>query len=322
MFAKMNPKEIAKSIRKGIDFLANRQLPSGEFATMKWKKPKVETASYVKSVFITSFVLHSLRYAENLTRLKEISQRAIGFLLNEMERNGLWRFFGKYSVIHFDVDSTCCILASLKEWRIEIDYHALASLLLKYRGDKGLFYTWILDIDPPFEKGDNNIDWVVNTNVLFFYSLLGYPLPEVERYLIHAVETSTFQQRSPYYDPPFPFIYCLTRSYADGGNSGLRPAVAKVRDYLLHVNAELNSHETPLESALAAVGLLNCGCGITESTQVMKHLLSLQGEDGGWPIGVFHTEGPYTAHLIAYGSRELTTAISLEAITKYLKESE
>ncbi|MCK4816085.1 hypothetical protein KA005_09955, partial [bacterium] len=305
--------------------LANRQLPSGEFATRRWEKPKVETASYVKSVFITSFVLHSLRYVENLTQVKEISQRAIGFLLNEMERDGLWRFFGRDSFIHFDVDCTCCILASLKEWRIEIDYHALASLLLKYRDDKGLFYTWILDICPPFEKGDNNIDWVVNANVLFFYSLLDQPLPEVEQYLIRIVETGAFQQRSPYYgslyyDSPFAFIYCLTRAYADGCNSRLSPVVAKVRGYLLHVNAENISCGDHLENALAAVGLLNCGCGITESTQVVRYLLSIQEEDGGWPMGIFHTGGPYTEYRIAYGSRELTTSIALEAIFKYLKE--
>lgn len=311
---------IDESIKKGIEFLVDRQMPSGEFATRRWEKLKVETASYVKSVFITSFVLHSLRYIENLTHVGEISQRAIRFLLNEMEPSGLWRFFGKNSRIHFDVDVACCILASLKEWGVKMNYRSYASLLLKYRNDQGSFYTWILDLNPPFEREDNNIDWVVNANALFFYSLLDYPLPEVEQYLIHIVETGAFQQWSLYYDPPFAFIYCLTRAYADGHNLRLSPAIAKIRDYLLHVKAENKSYGDPLENALAAVGLLNCGCE-TESTQPIRHLISIQKEDGGWPIGVLHTGGP-TGYHTAYGSRELTTAIALEALSKYLKENE
>lgn len=316
----MTHKEVVESIRKGIGFLENRQLPSGEFATMRWEKPRVDAASYMKSVFVTSFILHSLRSVKNFTQVDEIGQRAIGFLLGEMESNGIWRFFGKNSYIHFDVDVICSILASLKEWKIEMDYHSQAPQLLKYRDDQGLFYTWILDRDPPFEKEDNNIDWVVNANVLFFYSLVDWPLPEVEQYLIHIVETGAFQQRSPYYDSPFAFIYCLTRAYADGCNSRLDSAVTKIRDYLLHVKAENKSYGDPLENALAAVGLLNCGCKTIESTQAIRYLLSIQEEDGGWPIGVFHTGGPYTEYHIAYGSKELTTAIALEAISKYLKE--
>jgi hypothetical protein len=312
---------IAESLRKGICFLLDRQLPSGEFGTMRWKKPKVEAALYVKSVFVTSFVLHSLREMVNFTQVKEISQQAIKFLLSEMEQNGLWRFFGKNSHIHFDVDDTCCILASLKEWGVRMNYYSKASLLLKYRNNQGLFYTWILDVDPPFEKEDNNIDRVVNGNALFFYSLLDRPIPEVEHYLIQVVETGEFLQRSPYYDSPFTFIYCLTRAYADGCNSTLGSAVTGIKDYLLQAKERNKPHGDPLEGALATVGLLNCGGKNTELTQEIEHLLSMQGKDGGWPMGIFFTGGPYTEYRIAYGSRELTTAITLEAVSKYLKAS-
>lgn len=314
----MTHKEIVNSIKKGVGFLANRQLPSGEFATMRWQKPKVEAALYVKSVFITSFILHSLKYVQKLTPVKEISQQAIKFLLDEMERNGLWRFFGKNSYIHFDVDCIGSILACLKEWGIEKDYHSQAFLLLKYRNNQGPFYTWILDVDPPFNKEDNDIDWVVNANALFFYSLLGQPLPEVEQYLIRIVETGEFQRRSCYYDSPFAFIYCLTRAYADGGNPRLGLAVAKIRNYIHHINERNKRYRDPLENALAIVGLLNCSSENMELTQLIEHLLNMQEDDGGWPMGIFFTEGPWTEyHNIAYGSRELTTAIALEAISKW-----
>jgi len=320
--SKMVTKRIEESLRKGICFLSNRQLPSGEFGTMMWEKANIEAASYVKSVFVTSFVLHSLAKMRNFTKVKEIGQNAISFLLDEMEQKSLWRFFGKNSHIHFDVDDTCCILASLKEWGVDMNYLSQAHSMLKYRDNQGMFYTWVLDVDPPFEKEDNNIDWVVNANVLFFYSLLDHPLSEVEQYLIQVVETGAFQQRSSYYDSPFTFIYCLTRAYSDGCNSTLSSAITGIKDYLLYGKDRNRRYKDPLENASSIIGLLNCGGKTTELTQAIEHLLRMQGRDGGWQKSMFFTGGPYTEYSIAYGSRELTTAIALEALYKYSKTCE
>jgi len=288
----------------------------------------MQNASYVKSVFLTSFILHSLKSVEEFVETTKISRRAINFLLGEMEKDGLWRFYGKNSRIHFDIDTTCCVLAVLKEYGIKMDYNSIASGLLRYRNAEGVFNTWILDVGPPFEKKDNNIDWVVNANALFFYSILDQRLPEVDQYLIRVVETETFKQRSPYYESSLGFVYCFTRAYADGHNPRLSPAAAKIRDYLLGIKAEDISYGNPLESALATVGLLNCSEDIARATQAIEHLLSMQRKDGGWPIGTFFTGGPYKGrplvkkyHIkeydILYGSEELTTGIALEAISKY-----
>lgn len=170
---------------------------------------------------------------------------------------------------------------------------------------------------PPFEKTDNNYDWVVNANVLFFYSLLGRNLPEVGQYLVGVVETEMFKQRSPYYDSPFCFIYCLTRAYADGKNLGLGHIITKMRSYLLNTINKLPSDA--LEKVMVIVGLLNCGTDSITCRSVIKHLLKDQKNNGSWPIGVFFTGGPYTEYHVVYGSEELTTAIALEALSKYLK---
>jgi len=307
-------------LEKGIYFLCRRQMPSGEFPTMRWQISKTNDMSYVKSVFVTSFVLHSLRHVENFVYVEKIRQRAIKFLLGEMENDGLWRFYGKKSNIHFDIDTTCCNLAALREWEIEMDYHTVASGLLRYRNAQGIFNTWILNVDPPFEKKDNNVDWVVNANALFFYSLIDQRLPEIEQYLIRVVQKETFKQRSSYYDSPFCFIYCLTRAYADGHNPRLGPAIAKIKGYLPSIIEEGKLLDNPLESALATVGLLNCGEDVAGLAQMMEHLLSMQGKNGGWPTSIFFTGGPYTNHHIAYGSEELTTAIALEAVSKYAEK--
>jgi len=308
-------RNIFDSLRKGLSFLSKSQLKSGEFPIMRWEKNKMEDISYVKTVFATSFVLHSLKYVRKFLSIDKISQRAIQFLLNEME-DDLWRFYGKNSYIHFDLDTTCCALASLKEYNANLNFKTIASKLLKYRNGQGIFNTWILDIDPPFEKIDNNVDWVVNANVLFFYSLLDWRLPEVEQYLIRIVENEIFKERSPYYESPLCFIYCLTRAYADGNNLRLIPAITKIRDYLLGITDNLPSNS--LEKVLAITSLLNCGMGSVTGEYVIKHLLNEQKNDGQWPIGAFFPH-PYTDFV--YGSETMTTAFALEALSKYVERS-
>lgn len=306
-------RDIFKSLRRGISFLSNSQLKSGGFPMIIWQKNNVKSVTNVKTIFAAPFVLHSLKYVRKFFNIDEISRKAIEFLLNEMEYGGLWRFFGKNTYIHFDVDSTSCVLASLKEYGIDFDYKTIATKLLKYRNSQNIFNTWIPDIDFSLEKVDNNVDWVVNANVLFFYSLLDWKLPEVEQYLIRIVENGMFKERSPYYDSPFCFIYSLTRAYADGKDLRLTPAITKIRGYLLEV---INKAQVdPLESALATVSLLNCGINPTTSRFLIKHLLNHQKKDGGWPIGMFfpHPDTDYV-----YGSEAITTAIALEAISKYV----
>jgi len=329
------------ALEKGIYFLYQRQMSSGEFPTTMWQISKENDSSYVKSVFATTFVLHSLKSVKNFGYVENMSQQAIRFLLGEMEYYGLWRFYGKKSNIHFDIDDTCCALAALREWNIEMDYNTIASELLKYRNDRGIFNTWILDVDPPFEKRDNNVDWVVNANALFFYSLLDQRLAEVEQYLLRVVETDTFKRPSYYYYSPLCFIYCLTRAYADGHNLELGYAIPKIRSYLLNIIRGGKLLDNPLENALAIVGLLNCGEDVAVLEPVIEHLLSMQRNDGGWQKSLFFVNGPYTLLTSIYryigftislfrysytwrntvfGSEELTTAIALEAISRYAEK--
>lgn len=122
-------------------------------------------------------------------------------------------------------------------------------------------------------------------------------------------------QRSPYYDSPLCFVYCLTRAYADGKNLRLSPAIPKIRNYLLNFISKLPSDA--LEKSLATVSLLNCDVNSTTAEYMIKYLLNDQKKNGGWPIGIFFPH-PFTDFV--YGSEVLTTAIALEAISKYIEK--
>jgi len=322
--AKIMESQIETALEKGFSFLSSRQLPSGEFPTKQWigdNACKRALKFPIKSVFVTSFVLHSLKYVSRFINVEQTAQKAIEFLLCEMEDDGLWRFYGKKSNIPYDIDCVCCVLAALKEWAIEMDYETMASRLLRYRTAQNVFNTWILDGDSRFlEIEYNDVDWVVNANVLFFYSLLSQRLPEVEQYIITSIETDTFKQRSIYY-PPMSGIYCLTRAYSDGQNQGLKPAISKIKENL-NTKAEDRSQDS-LSTALATIALQNCYEGKAPIAQLIEYLISMQRIDGRWSTGVFFSSivRKRPEIIFKWGSEELTTAFALEAISKYLDKS-
>ena len=109
-------RQIDIAMKKGIKFLSSKQKPSGEFTTKQWigddacekalplhpfrENPfsilydpfTAPPKSDGKSVFITSFILHSLKFLNEFINVEEMAQKAIKFLLNEKEEFGLWRF--------------------------------------------------------------------------------------------------------------------------------------------------------------------------------------------------------------------------------------
>jgi hypothetical protein len=310
----MNNK-IIKSIRKGISFLLSKQLNSGEFSTTRAKKISMENASYIKSIFLNTFVLHSLNQLKNVFSINETVQNATKFLLNEKEGEGFWRFFGKGTHLPLDLDDTCCALSALFINGVELEYKTIAGYLLNYRDKRGIFYTWILDRYLPKTSSyfENDIDWVVNANTLFFFSLIKIPIPEVTNHLCNIVEKKDFEDGSIYYYSPFSFIYCLSRAYADGGAIGLKPILGKIKSYLLN-KQDTNGRWSGniLENAMATESLINCGYKGIVVDGAINNLLKAQKADGGWPNSAFFVGVPE----LFYGSRELTTAIAIEVLWK------
>ncbi len=308
-----------KSIREDASFLVSKQLSSGEFSITRAKTKDMKNSYYIKSIFFTTFVLHSLSQLKNFP-LNETVQNATKFLLNEKEGEGFWRFFGKGTHLPLDLDDTCCVLSALFENNVELEYRTIANCLLNYRDNKGRFYTWILDRYTPKACGgfENDVDWVVNANILFFFSLIKMSIPEVVDYLCCVVNEEVFKDGSIYYYSPFSFTYCLSRAYTDGGAVGLKPILEKIKNYLLNKRNVVSEWGNNLENAMATVSLINCGYKGVEVEKAIDNLLKAQRPDGGWPNSAFFAGVPE----LFYGSRELTTAIAVEALWKYLQVHE
>lgn len=310
-------KDYSAPIARGISFLKTRQLPSGEFATLRAKKSKMDDSSYVKSPFFTTFILHSLSFLKELGDINESVKKAADFLIAEKDDKDYWRFFGRNSYIPPDLDCTCCALSALYINGVELDYETIADTLLTYRNSEGAFHTWILDPTLINNKdvSINPLDHVVNANILFFYSLIRKPLPQVVNYLCSIIKRKNFHN-SPYYDSPFSFIYCLTRAYTDGNVKDLQPILPVIKKYLLEKYDALEKQRDPLKNAQVAVSLINSGYRGYELDKAILNLIYTQDSDDGWPITSFF---PFPGKLEFYGSRELNTAIALEALWKYQK---
>lgn len=306
------------SIKSGISFLSKNQLSSGEFATMISPKPDMKNSIYVKSPFFTALILHSLSHLNKSEDLNGITRKATNFLLQERDDTGYWRFFGKESGIPPDLDDTCCALSALYIYGVELDFETISESLLRYRDNKGIFNTWVLDLYSADGKDNyvNYIDWVVNANILFFYSLLKTPLPEIVDYLCHIIKERMFIDGSKYYNSPFSFLYCVTRIYAYSNTKDFQSIKTILKGYLLNTQNNNGGWGNSLEDAMATVSLINLGVKGKSLEKAINNLLSLQESDGGWPIAPFSLY-IYPKEKEFYGSRELNTVIALEALRKY-----
>jgi hypothetical protein len=319
------------AIKNGVQFLNSKQLDSGAFNINQWisindksNDQKIDfPCGNISSVFGTSFILHSLNFTKfyiDDKQIDKIVKPAISFLIEEKEEYGLWRFYGKNSGIPFDIDCTCCVLAALFEWKnkidFEINFEKIASYLLKNRNRECIFQTWFLN-ENSGHLTEKEVDWVVNANALFFYSLLNQNLPSIEKYLLKIVNNNFFKKTSNYYQP-ISGIYFLTRTYADGYNHRLEPAIETIKNYILENESKFVNNDLSL--ALYILALENCAADRSLINRLSRLLINNQKDNGQWSKHVFFStkDKRYHEFVLKWGSQELTTAFALEALSKSL----
>jgi hypothetical protein len=313
---------IEKSLKKGLCFLNSKQLPSGEFTTQQWIMTVNEHRKLnfpIKSVLATAFILHSLNKLGKSLDVEKASKKALNFLLEEKESFGLWRFYGKNSNIVFDIDSTVCVLGALKEWKVPLNYERINSKLMEYRTEQNIFQTWLPDLDPKFCSIDyNEVDWVINSNILYFNHLLNSELPQVEAYLAQIVENGDYMKPSINY-PSLSGIYCFSRAYSLCTSTVLDYSASKITDYLKKKISKEDSNDSLLNalSAISFMNLASYSCNLIRF--IIEKLLKLQRKNGSWPAGVFFSviSPKFPKVKVKWGSQELTTALALEAISEY-----
>jgi hypothetical protein len=320
-------KIIDERIEKGLSYLYEMQRPSGDFFSYISYSPEMTNSTNVSLLFDTAFILHTLNLIDN-EDTKEMKNKAVAFLLDNKMSHGVWTHKGKYRPgLIPDTDDTSMAFAALVESGVNISDESL-DYMLDYRRPDGVFYTWItseewLDPSNPYYEaymGRSDTDASVNANVLYAYSLRNRTQSGIIRYLNNIAENKSFLNGTFYYPSPYVFTYLVTRDYSDGDVKELEPSLANIRNYLLATQKHDGSWGNDLDTALATVSLLNIGYDGPHLKKAINHILISQRKNGSWSSYAFYIAPVSPTNY--YGSQELTTSFSLEALIKYKKTTD
>ena len=322
----------SSAIKKGVYFLRQAQLEDGEFITLASANQQLVNGTFDSSPYATSLILYCLSFLPQ-AEIKDINQKAISFLLSQIEGPSIWRYWSKKHQTHKalppDLDDICCISYVLKQHHIDIPSNK--EILLASRDENGLFYTWLVPrktaspeikmtvsqhvgtneiISVLVTNSINDIDSIVNTNVLFYLGDTA-ETKAASDYLINIIEQNLEIESTDYYIDPYTLYYMISRAYWSGVSSFGKIQKAIINKLVSKI-FKSNSWTNELEAALAICTMINFQETDNFLLQTINFLLDRQGQDGSWPAAtMFIGPAPY------YGSAELTTAYCLEAIARY-----
>jgi cytochrome P450 len=306
--------EISASISHAIDYLYRRQLPTGEFSILVSRDPTMQGDLAVdSSPSVAAIVTYCTRFVEDL-RVSQIRRKALSFFVREMELPGVWRFWTSRSPkrIDPDLDDTSWISFLLKRHHPYIALGSNVQVLLSNRDERGLFYTWIR------KAGErNDVDSVVNANVLLYLgprSETRIVCDYLNRLVLWDREANSFW----YYPDNFALYYAMSRAFFNGVCE-LGKAAEAILDKVLVRQQDDGSFGSDINTAYAACTMLNFGLSDHLALdRAVRHMLSRQEPDGAWSLVAACTgpEPPEPAS-VWWGSKELTTAFSLEALARY-----
>jgi len=329
--------EVDRSIRRAVDFLRARQRPNGEFENFVCQNPQMENPVFDSNVFTTSFAIDALMSVDGVD-VGDIVDKAVGFLLSEMEFGGVWRYWStadhKHSRLPPDLDDTACIGFALRRaGRTPPDN---AWILRCARDSGGRFHTWLFPRprknaanlkfmaaralgciqarlrtkkapeveDPRFRVMrivKDDVDPVVNANVLLY---LG-DRPETRAAMDFIIGTvKNMPEKPSLYYGNLAFFHAVARAFRHSA-PGLGVIGKDVVEQTLAIvdgPAGLN----PLETAFAASVLLSFDPGNSAVAPLVDRIIETQRQDGGW--------GMYLFYCNVLGSEEVTTGFCLEAL--------
>lgn len=162
------------------------------------------------------------------------------------------------------------------------------------------------------------MDAVVNANVLLYLGQCSATQPVIQ-WLARLVEQGHEQDSDKWYRDLFTFHYAVSRCH-QAGISGFERLGSVVIDRLKNEQrSDGLIGERSMHTALALNTLLNYGADMRLAWvhSALSGLVSHQDSDGGWPSAPYYFGGP--RQNVSWGSRELTTALCLEALVRYQK---
>jgi hypothetical protein len=341
-----SPGKLSRSIEFGISYLAEHQLPNGEFCCYYAPDDKmVEWCVPDSTVFPTSLISACLLSVRNHPKVSKILSSAGGFLQYQTMAGGVWNYFTKWNPLfkYSPADADDTVFASYVLQSLGYDIPSNKNHLLANRNSNGLFYTWFIlrptkikylnleyikiifrEIKRPLhtplfwwkhEATRTDVDAVVNANVLFYLGLSSETRPVID-FLMNIIVAEIEENSDRWYKNPFNLYYFISRNYKK--MKELEPVREIIVQRILrsyNVNGSFRS--SALETALAISTLLNFDHIDDRIANSIKFLLDSQQPSGCWDRHIFFYSGPSKA--VGWGSEEICTAYCIEALEAYRK---
>jgi hypothetical protein len=299
------PEKHTPSVRRGLRFLHDNQLPYGEFRTYASPSIDMRVTLFDSSIFVTTLVLYSIARI-NHPRATMMTKKALSFLTKEMRGPGLFQYYSSKNTrsIDFDVDDTACASVALQRSHPFIMRGYNIRHFIENRNEANLFYTWVGDAVVA-----NDVDSIVNANVVFYLGDRD-ETKSACRYLIDTIQSGHESESYHHYLDDMTLYYAVSRAYAHG-TSSLSGAREAIIEKVLQSSRDDGSFGNELATACAVCSLANVEYdGVARLRDAARYLERQQRADGSWRrVAMFHGSGVY------YGSEELTTALCLEALT-------
>lgn len=336
--------KINSAIEKGLNFMHQNQLPSGEFKSFRSTHPTMaEDCEFDSSPFPTSLIAYSLSFSESL-KAKEMINRAIKFFLTEMEGGSVWRYWTSIHQYHKnippDLDDITCVSSILKQDGIFFPDNK--KLILANRNRQGLFFTWLA---PRFsfplslaywrvigreslkpislyyfwklnESQLNDIDCVVNANVLFYLGKSAETQSVID-YLNQIIKKNQEECCDKWHLSRFNLYYALSKNYFAGIEDFEIVRDSIIERILSNVKSDGMIGENVLQTALAVCSLLNFKYQSDELENAVQFILNQQQNSGEWQRLPHYFGGP--KKYFGWGSEELTTVFCLESLMRHLQ---
>ena len=333
------------AVTRALVFLRDAQLPHGEFRSLIGHEATLSDAEFDSSPFVTALILRALHGLDADTATFSVS-RAIGFLLEQREPGGLWRYWSSRSWKHArvppDLDDTASASLALRLHGREAPGNRRTMLAM--RDTEGRFRTWVIPgrdapvrlratrwfgdlrakrrapaapasmaanprfATPQDEIVTGDVDPVVNVNVLAYLGDSDETRQALD-YVVGVVTRGLPERFSLYYEDPLTLYYFIASALETV------PSLAATSGVIRDTARERvwdGTAEEPMLMALAANVLLTFAPESPETEFAVAALMSSQRPDGSWPRYSFYG-GPSEF----WGSDELTTALAVESLARF-----
>lgn len=272
-----------------------------------------DTVEERSTTFHTSLILCCLSTCKNYQQAQTIATKGVSFLLSEKSPAWSFNYWKKNSLEHAsvrcpdDLDDSAAALAAIELWEPgRIDGTAMAAIVGNYITAEttpgGPYNTWIVRDFVGTSWEDTDI--AVNAQSAYFLGQKNITLAGLHAYIDDAIVRNKYISK---YYKKLPIIYLIARSYRGKHAGRLMRALA--------------AHNTPslsaLERAIWTSAFIRLGGDPSAARKEIGILVRTQEKDGGWPARAFFTEQVKDGIPWQSGSRALTAAFCLEAISLY-----